>query len=183
MAMMLLSDGRGGMQITHSILTSNCYSIVKHCCTGWCCLRPEPPPLPCVSLLLPSLSLVIAATTGYLIKETLNQWTYLRYNHTMAVKLKTIDFGHSSPLSLPTLSFVCNLPNEMVILTTITWALLNARMEYTGALDGILKYEWEMDGDTKREVLVRREREKDCTALGPVSSSSPSAVHVPYRNR
>lgn len=34
MAMMLLSDGRGGMQITHSILTSNCYSIVKHCCTG-----------------------------------------------------------------------------------------------------------------------------------------------------
>lgn len=59
----------------------------------------------------------------------------------MAVKLKTIDFGHSSPLFLPTLSFVCNLPNEMVILTTITWALLNARMEYTGALDSILKYE------------------------------------------
>lgn len=44
-------------------------------------------------------------------------------------------------------------------------------LEYTGALDCILKYEWEMDGDMEREVLVRDwGREKDSIALGPVSS-------------
>lgn len=44
-------------------------------------------------------------------------------------------------------------------------------LEYTGALDSILKYEWEMDGDMEREVLVRDwGREKDSVAIGPVRS-------------
>lgn len=37
-AITLLSDGRGGMQITHCILTSNCCFIVKHCCAAAVCV-------------------------------------------------------------------------------------------------------------------------------------------------